>query len=43
LKGIVSNPLEEIIPGEKVPKALKRDPKEVNLAQPISAKNQNHR
>ena len=38
LKGIVSNPLEEIIPGEKVPKALKRDPKEVNLAQPISAK-----
>lgn len=36
LKGIVSNPLEEIIPGEKVPKALKRDPKEVNLAQPIS-------
>ena len=38
LKGIVSNPLEEIIPGEKVPKALKREPKEVNLAQPISAK-----
>ncbi|HQA87783.1 MAG TPA: hypothetical protein PLW18_01775, partial [Candidatus Dojkabacteria bacterium] len=35
LKGIVSNPLEEIIPGEKVPKALKREPKEVNLAQPI--------
>ena len=25
LKGIVSNPLEEIIPGEKVPKALKRE------------------
>ena len=35
LKGVVSNPLEEIIPGEKVPKALKRDPKEINLAQPI--------
>ena len=35
LKGIVSNPLEEIIPGEKVPNALKRDPKEINLAQPI--------
>ncbi len=35
LKGLVNNPLEEIIPGEKVPKALKRDPKEINLAQPI--------
>lgn len=38
LKGIVSNSLEEIIPGEKVPKALKREPKEVNLAQPIFVK-----
>lgn len=35
LKGIVDNSLQDIIPGEKVSKALVRDPKPNNLSQPI--------
>ncbi len=35
LKGVVDNELVDIIPGEKVPKALKREPKEENLSKPI--------
>lgn len=35
LKGVVDNELQDIIPGEKIPKALKRDPKENNLAKPL--------
>ena len=35
LKGVVDNELMDIIPGEKVPKALKREPKKDNLSQPI--------
>ena len=35
LKGVVENKLQDIIPGEKIPKALKREPKEENLAKPI--------
>ncbi len=35
LKGVVNNELQDIIPGEKIPKALKRDPKNKNLSQPI--------
>ncbi len=35
LKGVVENELKDIIPGEKRPKALKREPKKNNLAQPI--------
>jgi len=35
LKGIVDNNLQDIIPGEKVPKALIRTPKVNNLSQPI--------
>jgi twitching motility protein PilT len=35
LKGAVENELQDIIPGEKLPKALKREPKANNLAQPI--------
>jgi twitching motility protein PilT len=33
---VVTNPLEEIIPGTKVPKAFIREPKENNLAKPIN-------
>ena len=36
LKGVVNNQLQDIIPGEKLPRALKRDPKEINLSNPIS-------
>ena len=35
LNGITNNDLNDIIPGEKIPRALKRTPKEVNLSQPI--------
>lgn len=35
LKGAVQNNLQDIIPGEKIPKALKRDPKENNLSKPL--------
>ena len=35
LKGVVENDLQDIIPGEKVPKALVREPKKENLAQPL--------
>ena len=35
LKGVVENKLQDIIPGEKIPKALKREPKEESLAKPI--------
>lgn len=35
LKGVVENDLQDIIPGEKVPKALVREPKEENLSQPF--------
>lgn len=35
LKSIVDNSLQDIIPGEKVPKAIMRDPKPNNLSQPI--------
>ncbi len=35
LKGVVDNNLQDIIPGEKIPKALKRSPKKDNLAQPL--------
>jgi twitching motility protein PilT len=34
LQGVVPNELQDIIPGEKVPRALKRDPKEKNLSMP---------
>ncbi len=40
LKGVVENKLQDIIPGEKIPKALKRDPKDVNLAKPIATQEQ---
>lgn len=36
LKGVVNNQLQDIIPGEKLPRALKEGPKEVNLSNPIS-------
>lgn len=35
LKGVVDNNLQDIIPGEKVPKALIRNPKKDNLAKPL--------
>lgn len=35
LKGVVDNELQDIIPGEKVPKALIREPKKNNLAIPV--------
>ena len=35
LKGVVDNNLQDIIPGEKVPKALKRNPKKDSLATPL--------
>jgi len=35
LKGVVNNELQEIIPGEKIPKALIREPKKNNLAIPV--------
>jgi twitching motility protein PilT len=35
LKGVVDNNLQDIIPGEKLPKALKRTPKKENLAKPL--------
>ena len=35
LKGIVDNSLQDIIPGEKIPKAMIRNPKAKNLSQPI--------
>ncbi len=35
LKGVVDNSLQDIIPGEKVPKAMIRNPKAKNLSQPI--------
>ncbi len=38
LKGVANNQLQDIIPGEKVPRALKRTPKELNVAQPIFVK-----
>ncbi len=37
LKGVVENELQDIIPDEKVPKALKRDPKRDNLSKPLDA------
>jgi len=36
LKGAVENDLQDIIPGKKVPKALKRDPKKNNLSKPLT-------
>jgi len=37
LKGVVDNELQDIIPGEKLPKALQRNPKKDSLAKPLDA------